>query len=136
VIEEPDDVIARIADDIQRVQQRAEALPKLQAAVDAVRETARGDRRDLLVEVDASGRLTRLEIDDDAVADRGGRAVSAEILGLIEKATRGARAKTLAATEQLLGAGDPIAAKLQSDAEAQDAASAARARGWTEGGAR
>lgn len=135
MLEEPDDVIARIADDIERVQRRAEALPRLQAAVDAVRATARGERRDLLVEVDAAGRLTRIEI-DDAAFERGGRQVSAEVLALVDKATASARTATQQETERLLGADDPIAAKMQADAEAEDAARAARARGWTEGGAR
>ena len=129
MFEEPDEVLARVQDDMRRAQQRAEALPRLQAAIDAIRVSVLSDQRDMTVEVDASGRLTRLEI-ADAALERGGSRVSADVMALIGTAARRARATTLEATSRLLGDDDPVAQVLKTEVDAAEAGS----RGWLSGG--
>lgn len=129
MFEEPDEVLARVQDDVRRAQKRAEALPRLQAAVDEIRATARSQRRDISVEVDSSGRVTRFEILDGAF-DRGGRRVSSDVMALIASAQKGARAKTLAATAELLGDDDPIASMMRAEVGVPDSGPS----GWRLGG--
>ncbi len=85
-------------------------------------------RRDLSVEVDAGGVLRDLRI-ADAALDRGGERVASEILELVAKATRVARAKTLEATTEIMGADDPIVTTIAQQLDARNAADDAPAGG-------
>ncbi len=123
-----DEAIARVEDDVRRAQQRAERYPALQASIDAVRGSAVSIRRDLSVEVDAGGVLRDLRI-ADAALDRGGERVASEILDLVAKATRTARAKTLEATTEIMGADDPIVTTIAQQLDARNAADDAPAGG-------
>ncbi|PTT20562.1 hypothetical protein DBR36_05635 [Microbacterium sp. HMWF026] len=123
-----DEAIARVEDDVRRAQQRAERYPALQASIDAVRGSAVSIRRDLSVEVDAGGVLRDLRIADAALYCCKQQAAS-EILELVAKATRTARAKTLEATTEIMGADDPIVATIAQQLEARNAADDAPAGG-------
>jgi DNA-binding protein YbaB len=131
VFDEPDEVLARIDDDVRRVQQRAAILATLQQTVDGIRGTARSDQHDVTVEVDSSGRVTDLRIEDQAF-QRGGRQLSGEILALIRAALRSAREQALAATAELVGEDDPMIGVIR----AEDEAAAANSHGWLLGGGR
>jgi len=115
-----DEAVQRVQDDVRRAQQRAERYPALQSAIDGVRGKAVSIRRDLSVEVDAAGVLRDLRIADSAL-DRGGDRLAAEIFELMGKATRQARADTLAATTEIMGDDDPIVKTIAADLEARNA---------------
>ncbi|MBZ4488095.1 YbaB/EbfC family nucleoid-associated protein [Microbacterium sp. cx-55] len=129
VFEDADAAILRVEEDVRRAQQRAERYPALQAGIDEVRARAVSLRRDIAVEVDASGVLRNLEI-SDAALDRGGRQVSREVMALLSAAHRDARAKTLALTAEIMGEDDPIVKAVAADLEAQETGSHA----WRTGG--
>jgi DNA-binding protein YbaB len=131
VFDEPDEVLARIDDDVRRVQQRAAALAELQRSVDGIRGVARSDQHDVTVEVDSSGRVTDLRIEDQAF-QRGGQQLSGEILALIAAALRSAREQALAVTTELLGEDDPMIGVIR----AEDESAAAGSHGWLLGGGR
>jgi DNA-binding protein YbaB len=118
MFENADEAIAKIEDDIRRAEKRAERLPELQTAIDAVRARAISRQRDVAVEVDAGGVVRELEI-SDAALERGGRRLSQDVLALIRSATQDARARTLGLTTEILGEEDPlvkvVAADLESD---------------------
>lgn len=120
MFEDPDDVIARVQDDVRRAQQRAERLPQLTAAVAEVRGEARSPQRDVWVEVDGSGALVGLDITDEAWARRG-RQISTDVVALVAEARRVAQRRILEATESILGAGDPAYAAILAEADAADA---------------
>ena len=130
----PEDSLARVEDDVRRAQARAAVLPRLQEEVAGVRARVLSRRRDIAVEVDSNGVLVGLEISDAAVA-RGGRAVSGEVMDLFARATREVRERTLAITEELLGADDPIVqlTAAQLDAESEGGAGAGDSGGGLSG---
>lgn len=115
-----DETIQRVQDDVRRAQSRAERYPALQSALDGVRGGAISVRRDLSVEVDASGVLRDLRIGDGAL-ERGGDRLAGEIFDLIGKATREARARTLAATTEIMGEDDPIVKTIAGELDARNA---------------
>lgn len=115
-----DEAVQRVQDDVRRALQRAERYPALQSTIDGVRGKATSIRRDLSVEVDAAGVLRDIRIGDSAL-DRGGDRLAAEIFELMGKATRQARADTLAATTEIMGEDDPIVKTIAADLEARNA---------------
>lgn len=125
-----DEAIARVEEDVRRAQQRAARYPALQSAIDGVRARAVSPRRDLAVEVDAGGVVRALDV-SDAALDRSGRQVGDELLELIGRASRDARAQTLALTTEIMGADDPIVKTVAADLKSQETGSHA----WRTGGA-
>lgn len=115
-----DEAIQRVQDNVRRAKSRAERYPALQSALDGVRGGAVSVRRDLSVEVDASGVLRNLRIGDGAL-ERGGDRLAVEIFELIGKATREARARTLAATTEIMGDDDPIVKTIAAALDARNA---------------
>lgn len=129
MLEGAEETLERIRSDIERAEARAAALPLLQEAVGQIRERAISRQRDIAVDVDANGQLAGLDITDAALA-RGGRAIAADVLQLISKATLLVRERALEVTVELLGEDDPItkmtAAQLAADTAPESGASGVR----------
>lgn len=129
MLEGAEETLERIRSDIERAEARAAALPLLQETVGQIRERAISRQRDIAVDVDANGQLAGLDITDAALA-RGGRAIAADVLQLISKATLLVRERALEVTVELLGEEDPItkmtAAQLTADTAPESGTSEVR----------
>lgn len=129
MLEGAKETLERIRSDIERAEARAAALPLLQETVGQIRERAISRQRDIAVDVDANGQLAGLDITDAALA-RGGRAIAADVLQLISKATLLVRERALEVTVELLGEEDPItkmtAAQLTADTAPESGTSEVR----------
>lgn len=110
---DPKATIAEVEDDIRRVRNRAERMGELVAVTDGVRGCASSRGRDVIVEVDASGHVLKLQISNQAVM-RGGSRLAAELMGLMEQARADAQAQLLAAAVKTLGDDDPALETLRS----------------------
>lgn len=100
-------IVTSIEDDIRRVQDRDEHMRQLSMASEGVRGSAISRQRDLLVEVDAAGRATKLQIVNQALS-RGGTQVSAELMKLFTQAHQDAQGQILEAARVMLGESDPV----------------------------
>ncbi|GEA83567.1 hypothetical protein GCM10009774_10290 [Cellulomonas gelida] len=114
VYSDPDEVLARVRDDIAAAQRRAVAAGEVRDRIDAIRGRASSPRGDVLVEVDVSGRLTDLELADEAL-DRGGRELSRLVVELVGRAGAEAGARAVAAMEEAFGADDGASAHLRAE---------------------
>lgn len=110
----PDEAVSGVNDDVQRVQDRAEQLGVLAASSARVRGAAVSRGRDLVVEVDASGRVTKLQIANQALS-RGGTRIGSELMDLLRLAHQDAQAQVLHAATALLGE-DPVLDMLRPEA--------------------
>jgi hypothetical protein len=108
---DPDETLAELDADVRRSSARAAQMPAFEAAVAAARGTARSRAGDILVEVDANGRVTSLRLTEQALR-RGAPSLERDLLSTIRSAERDVRAHTLAAVADLLGADDPLLAQL------------------------
>lgn len=100
-----DETIAQVDADARLIEERAGRLPAFEAAVAQVRGTARSQAGDILVQVDADGRVRALQLAEAALG-RGARRLSLEILAVIDQAQHRAQKATLDAVGQLLGEDD------------------------------
>ena len=112
---DPDLIVERIDDDIRRVQDRAEKMNELSQASARVRGASASQQRDLAVEVDSAGRVTKLQIANQALS-RGGSRVAAELMELFARAHQHAQEQMLETATGLLGEGDPVLEVLGQDA--------------------
>lgn len=118
VFENADDAIAKVQDDIRRAQWRAERIPDLQAATARTRGLATSEAEDLRVEIDHTGAVTSLHIDDQALS-RGGSALAAELVQLMGQARTELRRKLLESAVELLGDDDPIVSTYRDTLQAE-----------------
>ncbi len=107
MFENADEALARVQDDIRRAQWRAERMPDLHAATARARGFAASDTEDLRVEIDHTGAVTSLHIDDAALS-RGGTALAAELVQLMGQARTELQRTLLDSAIELLGDDDPI----------------------------
>ena len=107
MFENADEALARVQDDIRRAQWRAERMPDLHAATARARGFAASDTEDLRVEIDHTGAVTSLHIDDAALS-RGGSALAAELVQLMGQARTDLQRTLLDSAIELLGDDDPI----------------------------
>lgn len=126
----PDDAIARVEDDIRRAQQRAERMSQLRSEAEAVRGSAISRQRDIEVEMDHTGQVTGVIINDQAL-DRGGRRVAADIMELLGRARQDVQAQMLEVASRLLGEDDPLLDMLRpAEAEGEGRSPQSSGRGW------
>jgi DNA-binding protein YbaB len=134
VIPDADETIARVEDQLRVTEDRAARMPAFQAEIDAIRGAATSRARDVRVEVDANGRVTALELTEQALTG-GARRLSREILATIAAAEIQAKEQAVRSVGTLLGQDDPITLQLQADVEARQAGAAAKGRKKSEMGA-
>lgn len=128
ISDDPDAMIAGIEDDVRRVRDRAERMGELAAASESVRGSAASQGRDLVVEVEASGRVTKLQISNQALS-RGGTRIGSDLMDLLGQAHQDAQAQVLHAAIGALGDDDPLLAMLRPDASENHGAVALESRG-------
>lgn len=116
---DPEDAFAQVEADVRRAEIRAAQMPAFEAAVAAARGTGRSRTRDIVVQVDAAGRVVDLRLSEAALT-RGASRLAADLLATIRDAEADAHRATLRAVSDLLGADDPIVAQLR-DAAIPDA---------------
>lgn len=109
---DPDDALAQVEADVRRSNARAAQMPAFEATVAQARGRASSKDRDIIVQVDAAGRVIDLRITDHALS-RGGQRLGYELLATIREAEADVQRKTLSAVSDLLGSDDPIVAQLQ-----------------------
>ncbi|WP_295789531.1 hypothetical protein [uncultured Microbacterium sp.] len=109
---DPEDAFAQVEADVRRAESRAAQMPAFEAAVAAARGTGRSRTRDIVVQVDAAGRVVDLRLSEPALA-RGASRLAADLLATIRVAEADAHRATLDAVSDLLGADDPIVAQLR-----------------------
>lgn len=112
--DDPDAVLTRIQQDVDMARQRAVQAQEAQRAIAAVRGTGRSPRGEVTVEVDASGALRDLRLDDGAVRYRAAD-LAAMVLDAARAAQRDAGARAVAVAEGVWGAGDPAVEHLRDE---------------------
>ena len=110
---DPDESLAQVEADVRRSDARAAQMPAFEQAVADARGKATSRARDIVVQVEGSGRIVDLRISEHALT-KGAERLTHELLSTIRAAEADVQAKTLAAVEALLGADDPIVAQLRS----------------------
>jgi len=111
-----DGTIAQVEEDVRLNDERAARMPAFEAEMAALRGVATSRSRDIKVEVDASGRITGLELTEQAMAG-GARRLAREILATATAAEIQAKQQAVRSVGQLLGDDDPITVQLRTDAE-------------------
>lgn len=101
-----DAIAAHITDDVRRTKARAARLGELSRVVREVRGKASSHERDISVEVDSAGRVTRLQISNQAAA-RGGSRLAAELMTLFASAHADVQRRVGEAAIAVLDADDP-----------------------------
>ncbi|KGM12497.1 hypothetical protein N869_14640 [Cellulomonas bogoriensis 69B4 = DSM 16987] len=119
--DDPDDVLARIQQDVATAQRRAEQARQAQEAIAAVRGTGRSPRGEVTVEVDAAGALRDLQLTDGALQYRA-RDLEAMILEAVRVAQHDAAARAIAVAEDAWGEGDPAVEHLRAELQERQAA--------------
>jgi hypothetical protein len=107
-----DDALAKVEDDVRRSEIRAAQMPEFESTIADARGKAATRKRDIIVEVDASGRVTDLTLGEQAL-QRGAQRLAHDVLAVIRAAEADVHTKTLAAVTSLLGDDDPIVEQLQ-----------------------
>ena len=111
---DPDAALARVAEQIAQAQERAARASEVRAAIDRVRGRARSRRGEVTVEVDVTGRMTDLRLDDEAMS-----LDAADLAGLIREtvtlATRDAGVRAVAVSDDAFGEGSSISAHLRGE---------------------
>ena len=82
---DPDEALARVQRDIEAAQRRAVAAGEVRGRIDAIRGRASTPSGDVSLEVDVTGRLTALDLDENAL-DRGARELSRLVVELVARA--------------------------------------------------
>jgi hypothetical protein len=111
-----DETIAQVEEEVRLDDERAARMPAFTAEIDAVRGVATSRARDVKVEVDASGRITGLELTEQALAG-GARRLAREILATATAAEIQAKQQAVQSVGRLLGEHDPITEQLRAEAE-------------------
>jgi hypothetical protein len=111
-----DETIAQVEEEVRLNDERAARMPAFTAEIDAVRGVATSRARDIKVEVDASGRITGLELTEQALAG-GARRLAREILATATAAEVQAKQQAVLSVGRLLGEDDPITVQLRTEAE-------------------
>lgn len=92
-------------------------MPAFEAALANARGKASSPSRDILVQVDSTGRVVDLRLTEAALA-RGAKRLTHELLATIRSAEEDARTSTLRAVGDLLGDDDPIVEQLRATGSA------------------
>jgi DNA-binding protein YbaB len=116
--DDPDAALARVQQDIAQAQARAERAVEVRASIDRVRGRARSPRGEVDVEVDATGQLTDLVIDDAAMSLRPAE-LATLIRETVKAAGRDAGRRAVAVTDDAYGEGSSISTHLRDEIEAR-----------------
>jgi len=108
---EPDEALARVQSEIAAAHARAAVATAVRADLDRVRGVASSTGGEVRVEVDPSGRLTDLQI-QDAAMDRTGRDLARIVVDLVQRAGQDAGRQAVALAAAAFGEGDPVTAHL------------------------
>jgi len=111
-----DGTIAQVEEDVRLNDERAARMPAFESAMAELRGVATSRSRDIKVEVDASGRITGLELTEQAIAG-GARRLAREILATATAAEIQAKQQAVRSVGRLLGDNDPITVQLRTEAE-------------------
>ena len=117
MLPDADSTIAEVEDQIRLTEERAARMPAFETEIASVRGAATSKARDVRAEVDVNGRLTKLELTEQALA-AGPRRLAKEILATIGAAEVQAKLQAVRSVGTLLGDDDPITVQLRADAEA------------------
>lgn len=120
--DDPDAAIARVQRDIVAAQERAVRAVEVKASIDRVRGRARSRRGEVRVEVDVSGQLTDLELEESALELRA-RDLAMLIRETIAVAVRDAGRLAVALTDDAYGEGSAISTQLRGELDARAEAS-------------
>lgn len=110
---EPDEVIARIEEDVRRAQ-RYESLVAATATVSVRVEST---RQDVALEVDHTGLVVDMVIKQEALS-RGGVGLANEIVALCSRAKIEVQQRLMKAAGEVLSGDDPMVDQLQSEVDA------------------
>lgn len=116
--DDPDAALARVQQDIAQAQERAARAVEVKASIDRVRGRARSPRGEVTVEVDATGQLTDLVLDDEALTLRPAD-LATLIRETVKAAGRDAGRRAVAVTDDAYGEDSSISAHLRDELEAR-----------------
>lgn len=109
-----DAVVARLEEQVARAQETARRAEQVREQFEQVRGRASSSRGEVRVVVETSGRLTALELSEDAMGlDR--RDLAALVVSTAGAAQRQAAAQSLALVEDAFGAGSGVAGSLRAE---------------------
>ena len=114
--DDPQAALDRIDRDIAQARERAERAAEVKASIDQVRGRARSARGEVQAEVDATGRLRDLVLDQSAMALRPTE-LAALVLRTVVDAGRDAGRRAVAVADDAFGEGSSISAHLRAEVE-------------------
>lgn len=106
--------MARIEQQVAQAQETARRAEQVREEFEQVRGTAASPRGEVRVTVETTGRITALDLHEDALR-LGPRDLSALILQTVGVAQRQAATESIALVEGAFGAGSGVAANLRSE---------------------
>lgn len=113
---DPDAALAKVQQDVRAAQERAVRAEQVRAEIDAVRGRGRSPRGEVVVEVDASGRLHDVVLTDAAMALRADE-LSRHIVEAARSAQREAGGRAVAVMSEAFGDDSPLTEHLRAEVE-------------------